>query len=123
MGAIVDFSGIVRESEDGREIDGIEYEAHRPMAEHQLQIIGREALGKFGLQLVIIHHRLGFVGVGQASLILRVAGQHRAEAFAGGQWIVDELKKRVPIWKRPRFKSAEGGRPVSGAERDLVAKR
>jgi molybdopterin synthase catalytic subunit len=103
-GAIIDFWGVVRGIESGREIDGIDYEAHGAMAQHQLKVVGEEAAGKFGLQLVIIHHRLGFVPAGKSSLLLRVAARHRAEAFQAGQWIVDELKRKVPIWKHPQFK-------------------
>ena len=103
-GAVVDFWGVVRGVEDRQEIDGIEYEAHREMAEHQLEQIVQEAEGKFPLKLIIIHHRLGFIGVGQSSLFVRVTSQHRAEAFRASQWVVDELKKKVPIWKLPRFR-------------------
>jgi molybdopterin synthase catalytic subunit len=106
-GAAVDFWGIVRGVEDGREIDGIEYEAHREMAEHQLKRIVEEGVKKFPLELIIIHHRIGFIGVGQSSLFVRVTSRHRAEAFRASQWIVDELKKKVPIWKKPRFKKDE----------------
>ena len=103
-GAAVDFWGIVRPSEDGREIEGIDYEAHREMAEHQLERIAGQAAERFGLKLVVIHHRIGFIGVGEASLFLRVASPHRSEGFQASQWIVDELKKKVPVWKRPRFR-------------------
>ena len=103
-GAVVDFWGVVRGIEDGREIEGIEYEAHREMAEHKLKQIAQQAAGEFPLKLIIIHHRLGFIGVGQSSLFVRVTSQHRAEAFCASQWVVDELKKKVPIWKLPRFK-------------------
>jgi molybdopterin synthase catalytic subunit len=103
-GAVVDFWGVVRPIEDGREIEGIDYEAHREMAEHQLKRIAEKAAQRFGLQLVIVHHRIGFIAVAEASLFLRVASQHRSEGFRASQWIVDELKNRVPIWKRPRFK-------------------
>lgn len=103
-GGVVDFWGIVRELEDGREIEGIEYEAHRTMAEHQLEKIAQRAVREFGVNFVIIHHRVGFVRGGEASLFVRVACGHRAEAFRANQWIVDELKERVPIWKHPRFK-------------------
>jgi molybdopterin synthase catalytic subunit len=102
-GAMVDFWGVVRRLEDGREIEGIEYESHREMAQHQLRQIANDAAEKFRLQLVIIHHRIGFIVVGEASLFLRVASTHRSEGFRAGQWIVDELKKKVPIWKRPAF--------------------
>jgi molybdopterin synthase catalytic subunit len=103
-GAVVDFWGLVRKLEDGREIEGIDYEAHREMAEHQLKQIAEQAAEEFRLQLVLIHHRIGFIAVGEASLFLRVASTHRSEGFRAGQWMVDELKKKVPIWKRPRFK-------------------
>jgi|ERR1700757_198589 molybdopterin synthase catalytic subunit len=103
-GAVVDFWGVVRLIEDGREIEGIEYEAHREMAEHQLKRIGEQAAERFGLKLIIVRHRIGFIAVGEPSLFLRVATPHRGQGFLASQWIVDELKKRVPVWKRPRFK-------------------
>ena len=100
----MDFWGVVRELENGREIEGIEYEAHWKMAEHQLEKIAQRAAREFGADFVIIHHRVGLVRGGEASLLVRVACGHRAEAFRASQWIVEELKKRVPIWKHPRFK-------------------
>jgi len=122
-GAIVEFWGVVRRLEDGREIEGIDYEAHREMAEHQLKRIAERATEKFGLNLVIIHHRIGFIAVGQPSLFLRVATPHRSEGFRAAQWIVDELKKSVPIWKKPRFNenlvagSGDGDRRSDRSER------
>jgi len=106
-GGMVEFWGVVRRLENGRQIEGIEYEAHREMAENQLKRIAEQASEKFGLNLVIIHHRIGFIAVGEPSLFLRVASPHRSEGFRASQWIVNELKKKVPIWKKPRFK-AEG---------------
>jgi molybdopterin synthase catalytic subunit len=103
-GAIIDFWGVVRPIEDGREIEGIDYDAHHEMAEHQLKRIAEHAAQWFKLSRVIIHHRTGFIAVGEASLFLRVASPHRREGFQASQWIVDELKKKVPIWKRPRFR-------------------
>jgi molybdopterin synthase catalytic subunit len=107
-GAVIDFWGVVRPIEDGREIEGIDYEAHREMAEHQLKRIAEQAAERFGLKLVIIHHRIGFIAVGEPSLFLRVASPHRGEGFRASQWIVDELKKKVPIWKQPRFRAVAG---------------
>jgi len=98
-GAIVQFFGDVRPLENAEPIDGIEYEAHQDMAEHQLRKIADEAAERFGLLGVHLHHRIGFVPVGKTSLFLRVAASHRGAAFDASQWIVDELKKRVPIWK------------------------
>jgi molybdopterin synthase catalytic subunit len=112
-GAMVEFWGIVRRLENGRDIEGIEYEAHRQMAEHQLRQIAEQAADKFRLELIIIHHRTGFIAVGEPSLFLRVASAHRGEGFQASQWIVDELKKKVPIWKRPRFKVRDDKRPAS----------
>jgi len=103
-GAVIDFRGVVRPIEDDCEIEGIDYEAHHEMAEHQLKRIAEQAAERFELKRVIIHHRTGFIAVGQASLFLRVASSHRREGFQASQWIVDELKKKVPIWKQPRFR-------------------
>jgi molybdopterin synthase catalytic subunit len=104
-GARVDFQGIVRRLEDGLEIAGIDYEAHHEMAEHQLKQIAEQAAIEFGLRSVIIRHRIGFVAVGEPSLLIRVCSGHRDAAFRASRWIVDELKKKVPIWKRPRFET------------------
>jgi len=116
-GARVEFQGIVRDSEDRREIEGIDYEAHQEMAEHQLKKIAEQAAMEFELRSVIIHHRIGFVAVGESSLFMRVCSRHRQAAFEGSRWIVDELKKKVPIWKRPRFKRE----PLTPASRSEAA--
>lgn len=104
-GAVVDFWGVVRGVEDGRQIEGIEYEAHREMAEHQLRLVAEIATEKFQLKKAMVHHRVGLVRAGEASLFLQVRAQHRTAAFEAGKWIVNELKKKVPIWKRPLFKT------------------
>jgi molybdopterin synthase catalytic subunit len=102
-GASVDFWGVVRSREDSREISGIVYEAHEAMAQHQMETIARAARAEFDLQEIILHHRIGFVAAGEASLFLRVASAHRSAAYQGSAWIVAELKQKVPIWKRPVF--------------------
>jgi molybdopterin synthase catalytic subunit len=103
-GAVVDFHGVVRRAEGDRDIVGIDYEAHKAMAEHQMKQIANEAAEKFGVAFIALHHRSGFVAAGETSLWLRVTCPHRAAAFDASKWIVDELKKRVPIWKRPHYK-------------------
>ena len=108
-GAVVDFFGVVRKLEDTREIEGIEYEANVKMAEHQLRLIAEEAAEKFRLKRIVLHHRIGFVRAGEASLFLRVTAPHRADAFESSKWIVDELKKKVPIWKKPKFSPSRTG--------------
>ena len=112
-GAVLDFWGVVRATENGRNISGIVYEAHGAMAEHQLLILAREAAKQFDLGTIIIWHRIGFVAVGEPSLLVRVGTGHRVEAFHASQWTVDELKKRIPIWKRPEF---EKGIPATERE-------
>jgi molybdopterin synthase catalytic subunit len=104
-GAIVDFFGAVRPLEGDAQISGIEYEAHQTMASHQLEKIAREAIARFQLDCAIVHHRLGFVPTGEASVFVRTTSRNRSEAYRASQWMMDELKKSVPIWKRPRFTS------------------
>lgn len=106
-GAVVDFWGVVRALEDGREITGIEYEANRPMAEHQMRGLAEAAMGKFGLARVLISHRIGFVPAAEASIVVRVESARRTAAFSANQWIMDELKQTVPIWKKPIFKQGD----------------
>jgi molybdopterin synthase catalytic subunit len=114
-GAVVDFSGVVRKLEGGREIEGIDYESHTKMAEYQMRLIAEAAVEKFQLKQVVLHHRIGFVRAGEASLFLRVAAPHRAAAFEASKWVVDELKKKVPIWKKPAFgPSGTGAEPTAG---------
>jgi molybdopterin synthase catalytic subunit len=106
-GAVVVFWGAVRATEDGREIAGIEYEAHREMAEHQMRIVAESAAKKFeGAREIFVRHRIGFVVAGDPSVVVRVTAGHRGAAFAANQWIMDELKRVVPIWKHPVFKEA-----------------
>jgi molybdopterin synthase catalytic subunit len=111
-GAVVVFWGAVRASEEGREIAGIEYEAHPTMAEHQMRIVAESAPEKFDVREIFIRHRIGFVAVAQPSVVVRVTSGHRAAAFAACQWIMDELKRVVPIWKHPVFKENTAGAPV-----------
>jgi molybdopterin synthase catalytic subunit len=99
-GAVVDFFGIVRPLEDGRRIDGIDYDAHPRMVEKELQAIVREASG---LRACLLVHRIGFVPAGEISLYLRLATPHRAAAYEGSRAIVESLKRRAPIWKKPIF--------------------
>jgi molybdopterin synthase catalytic subunit len=106
-GAIVDFWGVVRALEDGRVITGIEYEVHGPMAEHQMRGLAERATSQFGLTKVVIRHRVGFVPAAEASIVVRVESARRAAAFSANQWIMDELKQSVPIWKHPVFKDGD----------------
>jgi molybdopterin synthase catalytic subunit len=103
-GAAIDFWGRVRDMENDHEILGIDYEVHRLMAEYQMNLLAEKATIDFFLTELVLRHRVGFVPAGEASLFLRVASRHRAAAFAASQWLIEELKQKVPIWKRPVFK-------------------
>ena len=106
-GAVVDFFGVVRSIENERMIDAIEYEAFEAMAERQLALIADEAKDRYGLVSVIIHHRIGLVPVGEASLFVRVTARHRHAAFEGSSQIIERLKQAVPIWKHPVYANAQ----------------
>ncbi len=113
-GAVIDFWGKVRGTEDGRALEGITYEVHRVMAEYQMNFLAKKAMLNFSLTGLLLLHRIGFVPVGEASLFLRVASPHRTAAFAASQWLIEELKRKVPIWKRPVFRD---GHPARAAGR------
>jgi molybdopterin synthase catalytic subunit len=103
-GAVVVFWGAVRATEEGREIAGINYEANRAMAEHQMRILAENAAEKFDAREIFIRHRIGFIPASEPSIVVRVTSGHRGAAFGASQWIMDELKRVVPIWKHPVFK-------------------
>jgi molybdopterin synthase catalytic subunit len=106
-GAVVDFFGVVRSIENERMIDAIEYEAFEAMAERQLALIADEAKDRYGLVSVIIHHRIGLIPVGEASLFVRVTARHRRAAFEGSSQIIERLKQAVPIWKHPVYANVQ----------------
>jgi molybdopterin synthase catalytic subunit len=100
MGAVVHFLGVVRGSEEGASIEAIDYTAFVPMAEVQFRKLLDEAARRWPLESVRVVHRLGVVRVGEPSLWMEVVSPHRAEAFDACRWIIDEMKRVVPIWKR-----------------------
>jgi molybdopterin synthase catalytic subunit len=102
-GAVVDFFGIVRPIEDDRRISGIDYEAHPRMAESELRAIVSEAAENHDLRACRLVHRIGFVPAGEISLFLRVGTPRRDLAFTVNRELVEALKARVPIWKKPIF--------------------
>ncbi len=100
-GAEVQFLGTVRGSENGQTISGIDYSAYLPMAEKTLEELLARGQSEHGLHRAFIQHRLGFVAVEDASILIRVHTKHSAEAFAICQWYLKEVKTTVPIWKKP----------------------
>src|SRR5688572_13839677 len=102
-GASIVFVGTVREVNDGRAVSGIEYTAYETMAGRELEAIVREAALRFGTDDVIVEHRIGRLALGEASVVIAVAHPHRAEAYDASRFIIEELKRRVPIWKREEY--------------------
>lgn len=101
MGAVVCFLGVVRDDEDGAPISGIDYESFQRMAEHQFGLLFDEMERRWPVESVRLVHRVGLVKVNEPSLWVEVISPHRGEAFAACQWLIDEMKRVVPIWKRP----------------------
>jgi len=101
MGAAVCFSGVVRGTEGGEAIAAIEYEALERMARHQIELLFQRMEERWPVQSVRMAHRLGRVGAGETALWVEVIAPHRQEAFAACQFIIDEMKRAVPIWKKP----------------------
>jgi molybdopterin synthase catalytic subunit len=100
LGAVVRFLGVVRGEEDGRAIKAIEYEAFQRMAEHQFHRLFDELEKRWPIESVRLVHRLGLVQVNEPSLWIEIVAPHRGEAFAACQWLIDEMKRVVPIWKK-----------------------
>ena len=101
MGAAVYFAGIVREMEDGGTIRAIDYEAFEKMARHQFELIFQEIEKRWPIESVRVVHRIGMVAVNEPSLWVEVISPHRGEGLAACQYLIDEMKRVVPIWKKP----------------------
>ena len=101
MGAVIYFLGVVRGTEEGNAIEAIEYEAFQRMAEHQFNLLFDEMEKRWPIESVRLVHRIGTVKVNEPSLWVEVVAPHRGEAFASCQWLIDEMKRVVPIWKKP----------------------
>ena len=111
MGAAIYFAGVVRDSEGEASIAAIDYEAFQKMAEHQFGKIFDEIAKRWPVESVRLVHRTGIVKVNEPSLWVEIIAPHRGEAFAACQFLIDEMKKTVPIWKRP---VSEGRAPSPG---------
>jgi molybdopterin synthase catalytic subunit len=103
VGAVIYFLGLVREVEGNRTVTALDYEAFEKMAVHQFDLIFDEMENRWPVESVRLVHRVGVVAANEPSLWVEVAAPHRAEAFQACQYLIDEMKKVVPIWKRPLF--------------------
>ena len=102
-GAVCIFDGIVRDNTRGRRTLYLDYEAYREMALEQMHGLAIEAIARFGVRDVALVHRLGRLMMGETSILIVVASAHRAAAFDACRWLIDTLKKTVPIWKKETF--------------------
>src|SRR5208337_4300694 len=102
-GAVAIFDGIVRNQPRGRQTLYLDYTGYEPMALRQMEQLARQALAAYAIRDVRIVHRLGRLHIGESSVYIVVAAAHRAAAFDACRWLIDTLKKTVPIWKREYF--------------------
>ena len=102
-GAISVFIGTVREVNEGRAVSAIEYSAYKSMADAELERILDEAEERFGVSALVVEHRIGLLGPGDVSVALAAAHAHRAPALDCTRYVIEEIKKRVPIWKKEHY--------------------
>ncbi len=99
-GAVVLFSGTVREHSRGRHVEFLEYEAYEVLAEREMRRIAEDAAGRWPILRLVVVHRLGHLEVGETSVAIAVSSPHRGDAFEAGRFVIDTLKQTVPIWKK-----------------------
>lgn len=108
-GGFCSFEGWVRNHHQGRAVLSLEYEAYRSLAEKEGARILAEAKEKFGIRQAVCHHRVGALGIGELAVVVCVSSAHRDAAFDACRYIIDEVKFRVPIWKKEHFADGESG--------------
>jgi molybdopterin synthase catalytic subunit len=122
-GATVLFVGTVREENDGSPVSSLDYSAYRAMAEKELSAIASEAADRYGTMDLVVEHRIGSLDLGDASVAIAAAHPHRGPAYEASRFVIEELKKRLPIWKREHYvdgrsewvEAASGKHEASGA--------
>lgn len=106
-GAIVVFLGVVRDHNEGRPVTGVTYDAYEEMAGRVLEEIAREAAERLGTDRVAVVHRVGELAIGDVSVAIAASSPHRAESFDAARYIIEEIKKRLPVWKKEHYAEAE----------------
>jgi len=107
-GATVLFLGVVRDHADGRPVTGMTYESYEEMAVPVLREIALEAAQRIDSDRVAVVHRVGDLTIGEVSVAIAVSSPHRAEAFDASRYVIEEIKKRLPVWKKEHY--ADGAR-------------
>lgn len=106
-GGIDVFIGTVRNDTKGKPVLRLEFEAYEPMAIAEMHKIAEQAIEKFGVKKIALHHRTGILEIGEAAVIIAVSAPHRAAAFDACRYCIDTLKETVPIWKKEIFEDGE----------------
>jgi molybdopterin synthase catalytic subunit len=106
-GAAILFLGTVRDHADGRAVDGMRYDAYQEMAESVLAEIAAEAAERLGTDRVAVVHRTGDLDIGEVSVAIAVSSPNRAEAYDASRYVIEEIKKRLPVWKKEHY--TDGG--------------
>jgi molybdopterin synthase catalytic subunit len=102
-GASILFVGTVRDINDGSPVTALDYSAYTDMAETELAAIVLEASERWSMPDIVVEHRIGSLGLGDASVAIAVAHPHRGEAYEASRYIIEELKRRLPVWKREHY--------------------
>ena len=102
-GATILFVGTVRDTNDGAPVSGLDYSSYTGMAEQELAAIVLEACERWDTSDIVVEHRIGSLELGEASVAIAVAHPHRAEAYEASRYVIEELKQRLPVWKRERY--------------------
>jgi molybdopterin synthase catalytic subunit len=102
-GAALLFVGVVRNHADGRSVSGMRYDAYVEMAQRVLEEITNEAADRLGTDRLAVEHRMGELDIGDVSVAIAVSSPHRAEAFEASRYVIEEIKKRLPVWKKEHY--------------------
>lgn len=106
-GAVLLFLGTVRERNEGRAVSGMRYDAYVAMAEQVLSAIATEAAAQLGTDRVAVVHRIGELAIGEVSVALAVSAPHREQVFVAGRYVIEEVKRRLPVWKHEHYVAGE----------------
>ena len=120
-GAVATFVGLVRKHNAGREVLWLEYEAYAPLAEKSFERIAGEASERWPSVRLAVHHRIGRLAIGEASIVIVAASPHRAEAFAACRYAIERVKQISPIWKHEHFEGGDVWIEGATADPDDVA--
>ena len=119
-GAVLIFRGRVRETNEGRKVSSLSYEAYGEMAERELEDICREAGRRFEAGAVAAAHRVGDLDLGEVSVVIGVAAPHRDACYAASRWVIEEIKERLPVWKHEYYEEGSShwvGSPETSTSR------